>query len=263
MRARGWLAAATVLGVAPALAAAPGSHAQRGGAVPASNVARAAQDVLRPAAHIEAPRYASDSGRGPRFLLRVYGEDRGSGLSGLTLETRRESNASNRWRRLGGAATERTLRFPGRPGETHSFRVRARDGFGNFSRYAYGSTTVPLDDRSPRLRFSRGWRTTALANAYRRTLHRTERRGATVRLRFRGDRVALIARRTRSAGRLRLEVDGRARTVSLRGRGAARQVIFRSSLLGPSIHRLTVTALGGGPVNLDAVATERGVELPR
>jgi len=193
----------------------------------------------------------------------MSGEDRGSGLAGLTLETRRNSNASIRWRRLRGAATARTLRFPGRPGDTHSFRARARDRFGNFSRYAYATTTVPLDDSSPRLRFSEGWRTMGVPSAYRRGVRRTTRRGATLRLRFRGDRVALIARRGLGAGMLSVEVAGRTRVVSLRGRPAARQMIFRSASLGPRIQRITVTAVGGGPVNVDAVATEQGAQLPR
>ena len=219
-------------------------------------------DAIRPEAHVRAPRYASDTGPGPRFVVRFSGDDRGSGLAGVTLETRRESNASNRWRRLRGAAKARTLRFPGRPGDTHSFRARARDRFGNFSRYAYANTTVPLDDRSPRLRFSTGWRTLRVASAYRRSQRRTTRRGATLRMRFRGSRVALISRRGPGAGRMRVEVAGRTRTVSLRGRPAARKVVFRSPVLGPRIQRITVTAIGGGPVNVDAVATEQGTQLP-
>lgn len=225
--------------------------------------AQPAPDAIRPEAHVRAPRYASDTGRGPHFKLRISGEDRGSGLAGVTLETRRNSNAAIRWRRLRGAATARTLRFPGKPGDTHSFRARARDRFGNFSRYAYASTTVPLDDRSPRLRFSHGWRRIGAGGAYRRGLRRTTRPGATLRLRFRGDRVALIARRTPGAGSVRVELAGRARTVSLRGRTAARKVIYRSRSLGPRIHRITVTAVGGGPVNMDAVATEQGAQLQR
>lgn len=212
---------------------------------------------------MSAPRYASDTGRGPRFALRFSGEDRGSGLTGVTLETRRDSNASIRWRRLRGAAKARSLRFPGRPGDTHNFRARARDSSGNFSRYAFASTTVPLDDRSPRLRFSKGWRRSSVASAYRRGLRRTTGHGATLRLRFRGDRVALIARRGPDAGRMRVEVAGRTRTVSLRGRPGSRKVVFRSPSLGPRIHRITVTAIGRGPVNVDAVATEQGPQLPR
>ena len=222
-----------------------------------------APDAIRPEAHVRAPRYASDTGLGPRFMVRFSGDDRGSGLAGVTLETRRESNASIRWRRLRGAARARTLRFPGRPGDTHSFRARARDRFGNFSRYAYANTTVPLDDRSPRLRFSMGWRRLGVASAYRRSTRRTTRRGATLHLRFRADRVALIARRSPGAGMMRVEVAGRTRTVSLRGSAAARKVVFRSPSLGPRIQRITVTAIGGGPVNVDAVAVEQGPQLPR
>ena len=224
--------------------------------------AQLAPDRLRPGASIFAPRYASDSARGPRFRLSAAGQDRGSGVARLTLETRRNSNASTRWRRLRGAVSKRSVVFRGRPGETHSFRARARDRFGNLSRYAYAATTVPFDDRSPRLRFLRGWSRVRSRRAYRRGLRRTTSVGARLALRFRGIRVGLVARRSRGAGRLLVEVGGRRRVVSLRGAPAPRQVVFRSRPLGPRIQRLRVTALGGGPVNVDAVAVERG-PLPR
>ena len=224
--------------------------------------AQLAPDRLRPAASVRAPRYASDTSRSPRFRLRIAGEDRGSGLAAITLETRRNSNASTRWRRLRGAARARTLRFRGHEGDTHNFRVRARDRFGNFSRYAYASTTVPLDDSSPRLRFFRGWRRIKSVRAYGRGLRRARRPGAAISLRFRGNRVALVARRSPGAGRLLVQVARRRRVVSLRGARAPRRVVFRSRLLGPRIQQLRVTALGSRPVNVDAVAIERG-PLPR
>lgn len=222
-----------------------------------------ANGSARPGVEIDAPRYASDTGRGPRFELSFSGENRGSGLEHVTLETRRDSNASLRWRRLRGATRQRTLTFPGKVGDTHSFRVRARDSDGNYSRYGFASTTVPLDDLSPRLRFFDGWRSRDLPSAYGGSLRRTNRAGASLRLRFTGQRVALIARRGPRAGRLRVRVEGRTRIVSLRGSRASRQVVYRSRELGPPVHRLTVTALGGGPVNIDAVAAEQGPQLPR
>ena len=81
-------------------------------------------------------------------------------------------------------------------------------------------------------------------------------------LRFRGTRVALIAPRSLAGGRLRVSVGGRSRVVSLRGDAVARRVVFRSRLLRPGVHRLRVTALGGGPVAVDAVAFEQGPHAP-
>jgi len=218
--------------------------------------AQLAPDDLRPTATIETPRYASDIGRSPRFRVSIAGSDRGSGVRRLSLETRQRSNASTRWRRLRGAVDRRVLRFRGRPGETHAFRVRARDRSGNLSRYAYGATTVPLDDRSRRLRFGTGWRRVRDRGAYLGAARRARRAGATLTLRFRGARVALVARRSRGAGRIEVQVGARRRIVSLAGRSGPRRVVFRSRRLGPKVQRLTVTALGGGAVNVDAVAVE-------
>ena len=55
-----------------------------------------APDPLEPVARIRAPRYASDDGRGPRFRVRLAATDRGSGVAGLRLQYRRNTNASTR-----------------------------------------------------------------------------------------------------------------------------------------------------------------------
>jgi hypothetical protein len=221
-----------------------------------------AGDTTDPVVRIGVPRYASDTARGPRFRLRLFARDP-SGLEGMTLEFRSNSDVATRWRRIGPDKVRRTARFTGRPGETYRFRLRARDGFGNRSPYSYGITTVPRDDRSPRLRFSSGWRRVRSADAYERTLGRAEGTGATAPLLFRGGRLALIARRLPTAGRLRVELAGRAKVVSLRGRRRPRAMVFRSPLLRPGVYRPRLTALGGGPVDLDAVAIEQGPPAPR
>jgi alanine dehydrogenase len=83
-------------------------------------------------------------------------------------------------------------------------------------------------------------------------------------LRFRGGaRVAMIARRSSRAGRLAVQIADRRRTVSLRGPRGARRVVFRSGLLRPVRHRVRITALGGGVVDLDAIAIEQGLPAPR
>jgi hypothetical protein len=73
-------------------------------------------------------------------------------------------------------------------------------------------------------------------------------------MRFRGRRVALIGRRLRRGGRLRVTVDGRSRVVSFRGTPRFRRVLFTSRRLRAGRHSLRLTTLGGSPVELDAVA---------
>ena len=221
-----------------------------------------AGDTADPVVRLTVPRYASDTARGPRFALRLSARD-SSGLEAMTLEFRSNSDVATRWRRIGPDKVRRTARFTGRPGETYRFRLRARDTFGNRSPYSYGITTVPRDDRSPRLRYSGGWRRLRSTGAYEGTLRRARRPGAGASLVFRGGRLALIARRSSRAGRLLVQLAGREEVVSLRGPRRGRTVVFRSRLLRPGVYRPRFVALGGGPVDLDAVAIEQGPPAPR
>jgi hypothetical protein len=194
--------------------------------------------------------------------VRLAATDRGSGVAGLRLQYRRNTNVATRWRPVIRETLARSVFFRGRPGQTYLFRLRARDRLSNFSPFVYARTSVPLDDRSPRLRFGAGWSRLRARRAWKGTLRRARRRGASMTMRFRGHRVALIAPRSLAGGRLRVRVGGRSRVVSLRGGAVARRVVFRSRLLRPGVHRVWVRALGGGPVTVDAVAFEQGPDLP-
>ena len=215
-----------------------------------------------PVIRLTAPRYASDTARGPRFRLRLAARDP-DGLEEMTLEFRSNSEVATRWKLIGSDKVRRSALFTGRPGETYRFRLRARDAIGNRSPYFYAITTVPRDDRSPRLRFSGEWSRVRSTGAYERTLSRARGPGASASLLFRGGRLGVIARRTPDGGRLRVEIAGRAKVVSLRGPRRGRTVVFRSSLLRPGVYRPRLVSLGGGPVDLDAVAVEQGSQAPR
>ena len=107
--------------------------------------------------------------------MRLAATDRGSGVAGLRLQYRRNTNAATRWRPVVRETLARVVYFRGRPGHTYLFRLRARDRLGNFSPYVYDQTAVPLDDRSRRLRFSSGWTRSTSRRAYRGTLRRALR----------------------------------------------------------------------------------------
>ncbi len=222
-----------------------------------------APDPLEPVARLRAPRYASDDSSRRRFRLRISGQDRGSGVAGLRLQFRRNTNVSTRWRPVVRETLARFVFFRGTPGVSYLFRLRARDRFSNFSPYVYGRTSVPLDDSSRRLRYSAGWARGRSRGAYERGVRRARRVGASFSMLFRGTRVALIAPRSRLAGRLLVSVGGRARIVSLRGPRRARRVVFRSRRLRPGVHRIRAVSLGGGEVAVDAVALEQGPPAPR
>ena len=217
-----------------------------------------APDRIRPRVRLVAPRYASDTGRGRRFRIRWSGSDRGSGIARYRVQARRNTNVATRWVSLRPRPGRRTATFRGRAGLSYLLRLRARDRFGNLSRYSHALTVVPRDDRSRRIRYSRSWRRVRRRGAYGRTLTRTRRAGAEARMAFRGTRAALIAHRSRRAGRVRISVAGRSRVVSLRGRSRHRRVVFRSRRLLSRRHVLVIRSLGGGPVDLDAIGIEAG-----
>jgi hypothetical protein len=150
--------------------------------------------------------------------------------------------------------TKVSTRFRGRPGRRYEFRVTAVDRAGNRSSATGEDLLIPVDDRDRSLiRFSKGWRRLKRKGAWGRHVVRSTRRGATAKLRFRGTRVALIGRRLPRGGRLRVKIDRRTRTVRLRGTPRHRRVLFTSRRLRSGVHGVRVTAVGGGPVELDAV----------
>jgi hypothetical protein len=63
-----------------------------------------------------------------------------------------------------------------------------------------------------------------------------------------------VGRKLPKGGRLRATLDGRNTTIRLRGRSEHRSVVWTSRSLEPGSHRLVLRSLGGGPVELDAVA---------
>ena len=114
---------------------------------------------------------------------------------------------------------------------------------------------LPVDDRDRGLwKLSRGWKRIRQSSAWGGTVVRATKPGATGTLRFTGRSVSLIGRKPANGGRLRVTVDGKSRTLRLRGRSTPRAVLWTSSRLRAGSHTLRIRSLGGGPVVLDAVA---------
>jgi hypothetical protein len=90
--------------------------------------------------------------------------------------------------------------------------------------------------------------------AWGRTVVRAAKAGATGRIRFRGTQVALIGRKVPKGGRLRVTLGGKSTVLRLRGRSGYRSVLWVSRRLDAGSHLLRFRSLGGGPVELDAVA---------
>ncbi|HLM09832.1 MAG TPA: hypothetical protein VK307_08985, partial [Thermoleophilaceae bacterium] len=135
------------------------------------------------------------------------------------------------------------------------YRITATDRALNSASVVTDPVLIPVDDRDRGLlRLSRGWRRTRVANAWGRTVMHARRANAAGRMRFRGTEVALIGRKLPKGGRLRVTVDGKSRTLRVRGRTGHRSVLWVSPKLDAGAHVLRLRSLGGGPVELDAVA---------
>lgn len=207
-------------------------------------------------------RLASRDGRSRTMLVSWAAQDgAGSGVANSSVEVTEASDgagasqAEPQWRTLLDKASVNGLHFRGESGDAYRFRITATDRALNSASIVTDPVLVPVDDRDRRLlRLSRGWKRTRAANAWGRTVVRAARAGATGRMRFRGTQVALIGRKLARGGRLRVTIDGRSRTLRARGRTGHRSVLWVSPRLRSGSHVLRLRSLGGGPVELDAVA---------
>ena len=210
-----------------------------------------------PSAELLIPGLASDAFTGPRMRLRWRGRGADDArVAGFLADVRPAgSRDASAWRRLVAGERERAATFTGAAGVTYAVRVSARGPDGLYGSYAFGSITVPLDERDRRITLSRDWRRARGTGAWAGTLARSSSRRARARLRFRGTRLRVVARRSPGAGRLAVTLDGRRRVVATAGPPAERQVVFDSGRLRAGAHRL-VLAPAGGRVELDALAPD-------
>jgi hypothetical protein len=225
------------------------------GAVPCTSF-----DSAAPRVRLGLPgEYASDGSRSRTLRIEWLGED-GAGGSGVTsydvaYRKLNDPDEPGPWTQLRDDTILTRASFRGEPGLAYEFRVGAEDRARNRSALVSDSVIVPFDDRDrKRLRTSRGWRRLKRKGAWGGRVLRSRRTGARARLRSHGRAVALIGRRLPRGGRLRVTIDGRSKVIRLRGRSRFRQVLFTSRRRDPGIHTLRLKALGGGKVEIDAIA---------
>lgn len=213
-------------------------------------------DRTPPSVENNTPPISSSTTRFDYVRVSWLGDDgTGSGVRRYRVEQRRTDVVNQPWIRLVSdeAITEKRAR--GQEGETYEFRVQAIDRAGNSSGWVSSATTVPLDNLSNRLKLSRrGWTTLRRHGAFKRSVSRANRRGATATLRFEGSQATLVTRKLRGGGRVRVTLDGNSRVVSLRGKGRFRRKLVATGALEPGKHTLRLTSLDRAPVEIDAVA---------
>jgi hypothetical protein len=225
---------------------------------------RAAPRLLR--VDLPGKRLLSERGKSRTMVISWQADDgAGAGVAHYAVDVREVASGvraarqePGEWRSVVDRTETPSARFRGDPGKTYQFRVTAVDRAANRGTAETDPVVVPVDDRDrPLWRFARGWKRTKRKAAWGGTVRRTEREAATATFAFTGRRVALIGRKLRKGGRLRVSVGGRGKVLSLRGRSAARTVLWTSRGLGEGRHVLRIRSLGGGPVEVDAVAPLR------
>jgi hypothetical protein len=218
-------------------------------------------DSTAPTVHLLlAGGYLSDTSTSRTFRISWQGDDGtgGSGIASYGVDVRQTGDAraaSDDWQPVVKSTKLTNASFRAGSGRAYEFRVSAIDLAGNRGAFATGTVLVPIDDRDRSLlRFSRGWRRLERKGAWGRFVVRPRRVGASVRLRFRGTGAALIGRRLPNGGRLRVSIDGWRKVFRLRGTPRHRRVLLRTPDFPAGAHLLRLKALGGGPVEVDAVA---------
>ncbi len=206
---------------------------------------------------------ASERGQSRTMVVSWQADDgAGAGLAYYAVEVREMGSGvrtaqvqPGEWRSLTDRTATPSVRFRGESGKAYRFRVTAVDRATNRGTAESNTILMPVDDRDRKLlRFSRGWTRTPLPAAWGTTVRRAAEAGATARLPFTGRRVSLIGRRIPKGGRLRVSVGGRRKVLNLRGRSAPRQVLWTSRRMRDGAHVLRIRSMGGGPVEVDAVA---------
>jgi hypothetical protein len=224
-----------------------------------------------PRVDVRSPRLASDTGRTGRFRISIRnrGTATSSSASGYELQIRQPGAGASRTRRARLSADALSFVFRGKPGRTYVIRARAVNSQGRKGRYDTSRTVVPVDDgRFTRrtLRYAGRWREPRNGKAYGGRLSWSNRRGARISYRFRGDRLYLVGRRSRRGGKALAVLNGRRRVVSFYGRRTANRKVI-ATLRGKSrgVNKFRVVNLGrkgarngrGTRVELDALGARR------
>jgi hypothetical protein len=138
----------------------------------------------------------------------------------------------------------RTLQF----GHRYRYRVRARDGVGNWSAWAEGAEAAYgiRQDNSTFVRYGSGWARLRTSSASGGTTTYTRRANAVARLSFTGRQIGVVAPLGRYRGAIRLYVDGRyVGSVSLyAARTSARRLVWARAWRSAVAHTIELRAVG-------------------
>jgi hypothetical protein len=227
------------------------------GADPCTSTDKTAPTV---AASLPGRKLASERGHSRTMLISWQASDpAGAGVAYYSVDVRELSDGvgtaqASDWKPLVEHTVLTGVHFRGDSGSAYEFRITAVDRAANRTSVVTDPVVLPVDDRDGGLWKLSGWKRRHSASAWGSTVVRAKKAGATGALRFRGRSVSLIGRRLPNGGRLRVTLDGKSRTLRLRGHSRPRALLWTSPRLKAGSHLLRLRTLGGGAVELDAVA---------
>jgi hypothetical protein len=189
-----------------------------------------------PPPRLRAPALASTASTRARITVRW------TGTAADTLQVRDLSAPRTGWRTLTASTPKHVWSFAARLGHTYAFRVAAA-GTTAFS--ALATTVVPSGVHPSKGHYSRGWKTVRRHGAWQGRAIQSARRGATFSLRYRGGAVSIIGELTARGGRLRVTLDGHARTLRLHASRLHRRRTLTTFRVAAGTHRLRIRVLSG------------------
>ncbi|HEX8646529.1 MAG TPA: sialidase family protein [Thermoleophilaceae bacterium] len=197
-----------------------------------------------PNVSVTAPRLASDTSTSSKFKVRVNAS--AANIDYYQLQYRRRG--SSKWKFLSRKLLNAEFTFRGSYSQTYAFRARAIDLAGRAGPFSGEAVTVvPHDDRRSRgrPRYAGRWKRVKSGSAFKKSLAQSSRKGSSMRINFRGNRVYLVGRKGPSGGRALVILNGKRKRISFySSKTRNRAVVYSSKLSAARGSTLTVISLG-------------------
>jgi hypothetical protein len=214
-------------------------------------------DTVAPSATAPSSAFQSGIRLGPGSVAVVLSwpgaSDSLSGIGAYELQRRVDNGA---WTAAGTTTGARTLATREALGHTYQYRLRARDGAGNWSDWVLAAArpTQLVQETSGSIVWGGRWTREANASASGMTWRWSATSGSKARLTFVGRGIAVVAAKSATRGIARIYLDGVYRgAVNLRSAtGVTQLIVWSGSWPTSGQHRIDVQVSGTKRVDLDA-----------
>jgi hypothetical protein len=208
--------------------------------------------ALPPAAAVQAKGTLGTSV--PILVSWPAGSDPGSGISAYESEASVDGGPFGST--IGTAASVRTRVASQAVGHAYLYRVRARDGVGNWSPWAVGPGDTPalVQDRSSSVSYTASWKRLLYSYASGGSTTYSSTAGARARTTITGRGVALVAPLGTTRGSAKIYVDGVYRAwIDFRSSvNRSRVIVWSRSFPSVGTHTIEIRLNGTGRVDVDA-----------